>query len=155
MPSAMTAVPAISRGLIFAAFLLLLSAMQPAYAEAERYNGVLLGKNLTPQVESNGLGSVQLAVAGDQLSWAVSFYDLQSLPVAVHVNGPAGPGENAPLLLDLGKDWGDLGRNNIMTGTLLLSQDQLASLASGKWYLVVCTQAHPEGELRAQLERFN
>lgn len=123
MRRTVASVTTIIRGLVLTAFLLLLSAIQPAYAEAERYNGVLLGKNGTPQVESNGLGSVQLAVVGDQLSWAVSFYDLQSLPVAVHVNGPAAPGENAPLLLDLGKDRGDLGRNIIMTGTPLLRTD--------------------------------
>jgi hypothetical protein len=155
MRNAMTAVTTIPKRLILTACLLLLSAMQPAHADVERYNGVLRGKNLTPPVESNGRGSVQLAVVGDQLSWVVSFYELQGPPVAVHINGPAGPGENAPLLLDLGKDWGDMGRNNIMTGIILLSKDQLASLASGKWYLVVCTQSHPEGELRAQLERFN
>ncbi len=128
---------------------------QPALAEAERYNGVLRGKNLSPPIETNGLGSVQLAVAGDELSWIVSFYDLESPPVAVQMHGPAAPGEAAPVQLDLGNQWGDLGRNNIMAGKTVLEKEQLQSLASGKWYLVVRTEAHPEGELRAPLERFN
>lgn len=128
---------------------------QPAHAEAERYNGVLRGNHLSPPIETSGLGSVQLAVAGDVLSWIVSFYDLESPPVAVQMHGPAAPGESAPVQLDLGNQWGDLGRNNIMAGKTVLQKEQLQSLASGKWYLVVRTEAHPEGELRAPLERFN
>lgn len=136
--------------------LLILSQLSlPALADPERYNGVLRGKNLAPPVETGGLGSVQLAVLGDQLSWIVSFYDLQSSPVAVQMHGPASPGESAPLQVDLGKDWGDLGRNNIMAGNALISADQRAGLSSGKWYLVVKTQAHPSGELRAQIQPFN
>ena len=150
-----TAVRTIALGLLYATALFLITAILPAQAGAERYNGVLRGKNLSPPVESSGLGSVQLAVTGEELSWIVSFYDLDSPPIAVHINGPAGPGENGALQLDLGNGWGDLGRNNIMSGKAAISKNQQAHLASGKWYLVVSTKAHPEGELRAQLERFN
>jgi CHRD domain len=150
-----TAVRTITLGLLYTAALFLITAILPAQAGAERYNGVLRGKNLTPPVESNGLGSVQLAVVGEQLSWIVSFYDLDSPPIAVHIKGPAGPGESAPVLLDLGNGWGDLGRSNIMSGNATVSRELLASLSAGKWYLVVSTRAHPEGELRTQLERFN
>lgn len=135
--------------------LVLVQLGQPALAETERYNGVLRGDNLTPPVKSSGLGSVQLAVVGEELAWIVSFYDLDSPPVAVQINGPATPGEKGEMQLDLGKNWGDLGRNNIMSGKVTLSKDQLASLSGSKLYLLVRTEAHPEGELRAQLQKFN
>ena len=142
---------------VLACLVLLLGThfVRAALAEPARYNGILRGGHLSPPVETNGLGSVQLAVMGEQLSWIVSFYDLESPPVAVHLHGPAGPGENAPLQLDLGNNWGDLGRNNIMSGKANITQAQIDSLSSGKWYLVVLTQSHPEGELRAQMQRFN
>ncbi|MDP1670547.1 MAG: CHRD domain-containing protein, partial [Alphaproteobacteria bacterium] len=117
--------------------------------------GVLRGDNLAPPVDTDGLGSVQLAVVGEELAWIVSFYDLESPPTAVQVYDPDGSGENANVLLDLGKNWGDLGRNNIMAGKAMLNTDQRTSLSSGKLYLLVRTQAHPDGELRAQLQRFN
>ncbi len=142
-------------GTVSLLLLILIQLGQPALAEPERYNGVLRGKNLAPPIETSGLGSVQLAVMGEQMSWIVSFYDLDSPPVAVQMHGPAGPGEVAPMQIDLGNNWGDLGRNNLMSGKTVISPDQLATLSTGKWYLVVRTQAHPEGELRAQLQRFN
>lgn len=139
--------------------LILIRLGQPALAESERYperyNGVLRGKNLAPPVETQGLGTVQLAVMGEQVSWIVSFYNLDSPPLAVQMHGPAEPGESAPMQLDLGTNWGDLGRNNIMAGMAVLSVDQQAALSSGKWYLVISSKAHPEGELRAQIQRFN
>lgn len=140
-----------------ACLMLLLGAqfVQAALAKPARYNGILRGRHLSPPVESGGLGSVQLAVMGGELFWIVSFYDLESPPVAVQMHGPAEPGENAPLQLDMGINWGDLGRNNIMSGKANITQAQIDSLSSGKWYLVVRTEAHPEGELRAQLQRFD
>lgn len=142
---------------VLACLVLLLGThlVRAALAEPALYNGILRGGHLSPPVETNGLGSVQLAVMGEQLSWIVSFYDLESQPVAVHLHGPAAPGEEAPLQLDLGNNWGDLGRNNIMSGKATISQAQIDSLTAGKWYLVVLTQSHPEGELRAQIQRFN
>lgn len=151
----LTAIKGRLLGQVCLLLLILLRLGQPALAEPERYNGVLRGKNLAPPVETGGLGSVQLAVMGEQMSWIVSFYDLDSPPVAVQMHGPAGPGESAPMQIDLGNNWGDLGRNNLMSGKTVISPDQLATLSTGKWYLVVRTQAHPEGELRAQLQRFN
>lgn len=135
--------------------LLLTQLGQPARAEPERYNGVLRGKFLAPPLETEGLGTVQLAVMGNELSWIVSFYDLESPPVAVQIHGPAGPGENAALQLDLGKNWAPPGHYNIMYGKAEINADQLATLSSGKWYLVVGSETHPEGELRGQLQRFN
>lgn len=149
---------AMIRGLFGSGCLLILVLIQlgqPAHAETERYNGVLRGDNLAPPVDTDGLGSVQLAVVGEELAWIVSFYDLESPPTAVQVYDPDGSGENANVLLDLGKNWGDLGRNNIMAGKAMLNTDQRTSLSSGKLYLLVRTQAHPDGELRAQLQRFN
>jgi len=135
--------------------LILIRLGQPALAETERFNGVLRGYNLTPPVATDGLGTIQLAVMDEQLSWIVSFYDLQSPPVAVQLHGPANPGENGAMQVDLGKDWGDLGRNNIMAGKTMISENQRVMLSSGKWYLVVRTETHPEGELRAQIQPFN
>ncbi len=128
---------------------------QAALGDPLRYNGVLRGYNLTPPVATDGLGTIQLAVLDEQVSWVVSFYGLQSPPVAVQLHGPANPGENAAIQMDLGKNWGDLGRNNIMAGKAAISEDQRVMLSSGKWYLVVHTETHPEGELRAQIQPFN
>jgi hypothetical protein len=150
----LTAIKGRLLGRVCLLLVILLQLGQPALAEPERYNGVLRGKNLAPPVETSGLGSVQMALLEDQVSWIVSFYDLKSPPVAVQIHGPAAPGENAGPLMDLGTNWGDLGRNNIMAGKAQIDPDQRASLSSGKWYLIVSTQAHPEGELRAQIQPF-
>lgn len=127
-----------------------------AAAVSIRYNGILRGANVTPPVKTNGLGTAQLALTGNELMWVVSFYGLESPPTGVFIHAPgAGPAAaETPPLFDLGPDWKAPGRNNWLLGKTTLSAAQITDLNAGKWYLTVRTETHPQGEISGQFKLF-
>lgn len=68
---------------------------------------------------------------------------------AIHLRRGA-RGETGPLVLALTVDTRD-GLSGAFFGHLDLNEEQLGAYMSGELYLVVFTEAHPEGELRGQL----
>ncbi len=68
---------------------------------------------------------------------------------AIHLRSGA-RGETGPLVLALTVDSRD-GLSGAFHGHLNLDEVQLGAFMSGDLYLVVFTEAHPEGELRGQL----
>ncbi|WP_370043581.1 CHRD domain-containing protein [Sinorhizobium fredii] len=58
---------------------------------------------------------------------------------------PAAPGENADPVVDISKA--------IASGSAEITDQQLADLQSGKWYLNIHTQKFPDGEIRGQVEK--
>jgi hypothetical protein len=99
-----------------------------------------------------GIGSANLALVGDQLTFNITYDGLSSPAVAAHIHGPAGVDGSAGPIVDLapynGGSWGSSG---MVAGTTQLTADQLAWVADGLTYVNFHTTNHPAGEIRGQL----
>jgi hypothetical protein len=60
-------------------------------------------------------------------------------------NGPAAAGANADPMVDISAA--------IAKGSADISDEQLADLHAGKWYINLHTEKFPDGEIRGQLEK--
>jgi hypothetical protein len=81
------------------------------------------------------------------LTWTVTYSGLTGDASAAHFHGPAAPGANAPVIIPIGM--GSV--PNPSTGSKVLTDDQIADLLAGKWYVNVHTKANPGGEIRGQV----
>ncbi|MET0626776.1 MAG: Calx-beta domain-containing protein, partial [Pyrinomonadaceae bacterium] len=81
---------------------------------------------------------------GSTANVSLSLQNLTGQPTAVHIHGPAAPGENAPAIFTLpAGEFADL--------QLTLTGEQINLLNSGQLYIDVHTQNFPNGEIRARL----
>ena len=62
--------------------------------------------------------------------------------------GPAGPGDTAEVLINIGETSGIDGP---LTGTAMLTETMVKSLREGQWYINLHTALNPPGEVRGQL----
>jgi cytochrome c553 len=106
------------------------------------------------------------------VTWRITHEGLSGEPVAGHFHGPATPEENAPPVIDLGE--GAYGATmdleeaegtevaeaegteeevaqEIMEGSAQLTEEQLADLQAGRYYINIHTEQHPDGEIRGQV----
>jgi hypothetical protein len=80
-----------------------------------------------------------------KLSWTVTYSGLTGEATAAHFHGPAAAGENAAPAVDISAA--------IKTGSADITDQQLADLQAGKWYLNVHSEKFPDGEIRGQVEK--
>lgn len=115
----------------------------------EIFEASLSGAQEVPPVASSGTGRAELQYNENtgNLRWRVSFSNLSGPVVAGHIHGPAGPGQNAGPVIPF---TGNLNASPI-TGEAKISQQQLAQLMAGQWYVNLHTPMHPQGEIRGQL----
>lgn len=108
----------------------------------------LSGTDEVPPVTGSGVGNVAatINVQNYVLTWTATYSGLTGAASAAHFHGPAAIGENAAIVVPV---TGSLA--SPMTGTATLTDAQSADLLAGKWYLNVHTAAHPNGEIRGQL----
>jgi hypothetical protein len=121
------------------------AAMQP----------VQLAATLTPSGEvppnnTSGSGNAQVSYdkATHQLRWNVTYAGLTGPAMAAHFHGPAGPGANAPVVVNIAPNGPP---TSPITGTAQLTEQQADQLLAGEWYLNVHTAAHKGGEIRGQV----
>jgi len=112
------------------------------------YEASLDGSQEVPAVAAPGRGQARVDVDGQGvLRWTVAFEGLSGPVTGAHVHGPAGPGQNAPILLPLAVTPGAAS----FSGQARISPEQRTQLESGQWYVNLHTSAHPGGEIRGQL----
>ena len=130
------------------AFLGLLAAGAPAFADTVNYKAALDGKDEVPPNDSKGTGTVDAKydTGTMKLTWVVTYGGLTGPATAAHFHGPAKPGENAGPIITL-----SVPLASPIKGEETLTKEQAADLAKGVWYLNVHTAAHPPGEIRGQL----
>lgn len=102
-------------------------------------------------VVSDGTGTaiVTFDDVGNLLSWDIDFSDLTGPATAAHFHGPAAPGVNAGVQVDIGSV---SGLTSPMSGSATISDDQEAQLLDGLWYINIHTEAYPAGEIRGQVQ---
>lgn len=120
----------------------------PAWAETASFKADLKGSEEVPPTTSAGAGSVEATYdsASKQLTWKGTVSALSGPATAAHFHGPAGPGQNAGVLIPVpGVKTGPF------EGSATLNDKQSKALLAGQTYFNVHTAANPNGELRGQV----
>lgn len=116
--------------------------------------------SLTPEAEvpaptldgatPSGSASATLNAAENTLTVEGTFSGLTGPATAAHIHGPAEPGEPAGVIFPLTIDSATSGS---FSGTWEdMSEEQVAELRSGLYYINIHTDMNPPGEIRGQLE---
>jgi hypothetical protein len=124
--------------------------MRPSQ-KIEIFEASLSGAQEVPPVRTSGSGSAELHYNenNSMLSWRVTHGGLSGPVTGAHIHGPAAPGQNAGVIIPF---TGNLNASPI-TGETRITQEQLAQLMSGQWYVNLHTPVHPQGEIRGQLRQ--
>lgn len=133
----------------------------PAAAEEMKFMAELTGQAEVPPVETEATGMADVTVDTEAMtvSWMVTYEDLEGgEPTAAHFHGPATPEETAPPVIDMTVDMDEAADaaeesvpQDIMEGSAELTEEQLADLQAGRYYVNIHNEQHPDGEIRGQV----
>jgi len=118
----------------------------PALAEEMKFTADLTGAAGVPPTESTATGTADVTVDTDAktVSWVVTVEGLSGDATAAHIHGPATVDESAGPAIDMSAA--------IMEGSGDITDDQIAELQDGTYYVNVHTEQYPDGEVRGQLD---
>ena len=120
----------------------------PAAATTRSFSATMTAGQEVPPNASPGTGSASVTLDPDgTLHRTVSYQNLTGPATAAHFHGPAMPGMNAGVVVNIGGPT----PGNPMQGTAHLNTTQIADLVAGRWYVNVHTAANPNGEIRGQV----
>ena len=105
----------------------------------------LSGDEEVPPVATTASGEATVTLDGAVLSVSGSYEGMTA--TVAHIHGPAAPGVNAGVLFPLDVD----AATTSVSGEFTLTEDQLAELADGLYYVNVHSAAYPAGEIRGQI----
>ncbi len=94
---------------------------------------------------ATGVGRIAFETATNTLRWSISYGGLLGSPTAAHFHGPAAPGVNAGVQVNIGV------AANPAVGSAVLNATQAADLLAGLWYANVHSSMFPGGEIRGQV----
>jgi len=102
-----------------------------------------------PPHDGKGTGTAVFTIdpAAKTVAWKVTWENLSSNAVAAHIHGPAAPGVNAGVAVNLAPN----GMKMPLEGSASLTDAQLADLMAGKDYINVHTDTNKGGEIRGQI----
>lgn len=104
-----------------------------------------------PANASLGTGSATMTLddVSNQLDWNIVFSGLTGDATAAHFHGPAAPGVNAGVQVNIGAI---SGLTSPMIGSTTITDTQEADLLAGLWYINIHTAMYPGGEIRGQVQ---
>ena len=107
----------------------------------------LQGSEEVPPTDSTakGMATVTVDTQSKQATWQVTYDGLTGDAVAAHFHGPAETGKNAGPVIDIS--------GSIKEGSATLTDQQLADLQAGLWYVNIHTAKFPDGEIRGQVQK--
>lgn len=106
----------------------------------------VFGAVLAGAPQATGEAEASYAHRTGMLRWRVTHAGLSGPVTGAHIHGPAGPGQQADIVLPL-----DASPARAITGQARITPEQWNQLDSGQWYVDLHTQRHPGGEIRGQL----
>ncbi len=125
----------------------------PAAAEEVAFMAELSGEAQVPPVETEAMGmsDVTLDTEAMTVSWMITYQGLSGDPVAAHFHGPASPEETAPPVIDITESLLEEADEDMMEGSAELTEEQMADLQAGLYYINIHTPQNPDGEIRGQV----
>ena len=120
---------------------------QPA---TKTFHAELSGSHEVPPVDTRGSGNADFSLDPEskRLTWTMSYQGLTSEAVAAHIHGPARPGYDAAVLIDLAPN----GMSNPLQGSMVLTTEQIDYLLLRRCYINIDTRRNAAGEIRGQIE---
>jgi len=111
----------------------------------------LTGAEQVPPVETPAKGSAAITYdsATRVVTWTITYTGLSAPATMAHFHGPTEKGKNAPVLIWLSTKGSPA--ESPFKGEATLTPEQAQQFTAGEWYINVHTQAHPGGEIRAQV----
>jgi len=121
-----------------------------AHAQTKTLHADATTAQEVPPVMGGGAakGTFMLNPATKELTWTVTYSGLSGDAGAAHIHGPAAPGQNAGVVVNLAPN----GAKSPITGKATLTDAQIADLVAGKDYLNIHTAANKSGEVRGQIK---
>lgn len=121
-----------------------------ADAKTVSLSAQLSGGNEVPPVSTQASGTLEASlVPGSQvLSWTLRYEGLSGPLTGAHFHGPAQSGQNSGVAVPMKEPL----TSSPLSGSVTLSAAQMAELRAGSWYVNLHTAAHPDGEIRGQVQ---
>ncbi|BAK83931.1 hypothetical protein GLX_15190 [Komagataeibacter medellinensis NBRC 3288] len=124
-----------------------MAVASPAMAAVLRFEGHFVGEHGTTS-HPDGKVEAALNTRTNLVRYVITWSGLSGPVTAAHFHGPASEGEEAGVIVPIGGPY-----KSGQHGALVLSSEQAQTLQNGQIYVNLHTQAQPNGEARAQLER--
>ncbi|MFL2769945.1 MAG: CHRD domain-containing protein [Rhodospirillaceae bacterium] len=101
--------------------------------------------------ESPGVGRVDLVLDRStlRLNWEVSYSNITSSAIGLHIHGPQTPGGEAGIIIDLAP--GEM--MNPIKGSEVLTEGTMIYLVQDRLYINLHTTNYPAGELRGHIKK--
>ena len=127
----------------------MLATASPALAEMVKMTATLDAAQEVPPNDSAGKGTADVTfdTESKKLDWTIEYSGLTGDASAAHFHGPAAKGENADVAVPIEDP------KSGAKGSATLTDAQAADLTAGRYYINVHTAAHPDGEIRGQVEK--
>jgi hypothetical protein len=124
-------------------------AASPALAEMMKMSATLEAAQEVPPNDSAGKGTADITfdTESKKLDWTIEYSGLTGDAAAAHFHWPAAKGENGDVAVPIEDT------KSGATGTATLTDAQAADLVAGRYYVNIHTAAHPDGEIRGQVEK--
>jgi len=140
-----------SRTKLALSLLAALAFTAPGLARAEMitFNAKMSADTEVPPNPSKGTGEGKLVLdtTTKTATYTVTYSGLTGPATMAHIHGPAAVGANAPVLFPFAS------AASPATGTITLTDAQIADLMAGKYYFNVHTAENKGGEIRGWLAR--
>jgi len=117
------------------------------------YTATLTGAAERPNpVNTTATGRGTLTLAGNTLTFNITYSGLSATATAAHFHAPAGAEAAAGVAINLAPfNGGAFGASGTLAGSVTLTADQFNWLANGLMYINIHTAANPGGEIRGQV----
>jgi glucose/arabinose dehydrogenase len=103
-------------------------------------------------VDTTGIGSGIFALEGRTLHFNIRYRGLKAAAVNAHIHGPATAAQPASVMIGLSDfNGGSFGTNGTLSGSVQLTDEQLAAVLEGRTYVNIHSGAHTGGEIRGQI----
>lgn len=99
-------------------------------------------------MDAGGSAHIAYDPSTGMLGWNIAWDNLSGPAVGMHFHGPADPGSNAGVSVNIG-DISGLASPSI--GSTMISSEQAEELLAGQWYINIHTEANGPGEIRGQV----